>query len=181
MRNLLLIPLLITFHFPLCAGTESSESDEPRPAAQGDRYPCKTNPKHRAFDFWVGNWDVSYQGQRAGENEIKRILGDCVLFENWQGARGSSGKSFNFYDRAQNHWRQIWVDDSGGVIEFTGEVRRGVMYYTATTHNPPNGSEIRHKLTFTPNDDGSVRQLWEQSTDGGERWQTVFDGHYVRK
>ena len=32
-----------------------------------------------------------------------------------------------------------------------------------------------------PQDDGSVRQTWEISRDGGATWGTVFDGHYVRK
>jgi hypothetical protein len=29
--------------------------------------------------------------------------------------------------------------------------------------------------------DDYVRQLWEQSTDDGKTWNTVFDGHYRRK
>jgi len=157
------------------------EGDEDAAAAptQAERYPCEKNPKNREFDFWVGSWNVTMQGQQAGRNEIELILGDCVLFENWTGARGSTGKSFNYYDAAEGHWRQIWVDDRGGVIEFTGQVRDGVMYYTATTNNP-DGSELEHKLTFSQNDDGSVRQHWEQSKDGGDEWQTVWDGHYVK-
>jgi hypothetical protein len=27
-----------------------------------------------------------------------------------------------------------------------------------------------------PGKDGSVRQLWESSADGGRTWTTVFDG-----
>lgn len=147
---------------------------------QEPRYPCKDSQNHRAFDFWIGTWDVSNGGKKAGTNEIQLILGDCVLFENWTGASGFTGKSFNYYDGAEGHWRQIWIDDRGGVIEFTGQVREGVMYYTATTRNPADGSQTEHKLTFSQNDDGSVRQLWEQSNDAGATWQTVWDGHYVK-
>lgn len=146
-----------------------------------ERFPCESNEKNRAFDFWIGDWNVEAQGQLAGTNTIEPILGDCVLFENWESTQGGTGKSFNYYDRAEGHWRQIWIDDRGGVIEFTGKVKDGVMYYTATTQNPANGGVTKHKLTFSQNDDGSVRQLWEQSQDDGENWQTVWDGKYVRQ
>ncbi len=162
---------------------QESDGSEAAPAQPPPvRYPCQDSDNHRAFDFWIGTWDVKFQGNHAGVNEIRPILGDCVLFENWDSAGGNyTGKSFNYYDAAEGHWRQIWIDDRGGVIEFTGEVRDGAMYYTANTKNPADGSEIRHKLTFTQNPDGSVRQLWEQSNDGGDGWNTVWDGHYVRQ
>jgi hypothetical protein len=38
----------------------------------------------------------------------------------------------------------------------------------------------RHRITWTPDADGSVRQLWE-STDVKGQWSTVFDGRYTRK
>jgi hypothetical protein len=42
-----------------------------------------------------------------------------------------------------------------------------------------DGTVATDRITFTPNDDGSVRQHWETSTDG-KTWTTAFDGHYVR-
>jgi hypothetical protein len=42
-----------------------------------------------------------------------------------------------------------------------------------------DGKVTRHRITWTPNADGSVRQHW-QSTDDAGRWTTVFDGRYVR-
>jgi hypothetical protein len=146
-----------------------------------NRFPCKANPKNRMFDFWVSNWDVTSLGQTAGTNDVQLILGDCVVFENWLSVSGTSGKSFNFYDAGEDHWRQVWVDDTGGVIEFTGQVREGVMYYTATTHDAASGAATLHKLTFTPNADGSVRQFWESSMDNGETWTVAFDGHYAKQ
>jgi tetratricopeptide (TPR) repeat protein len=145
-----------------------------------NRYPCKGRAESRQFDFWVADWDVSYLNQPAGSNDVRLILGDCVVFENWESVAGNLGKSFNYYDAGEEHWRQIWVDDTGGVIEFTGQVRQGIMYYTATTHDPATRAPTMHKMTFTPSADGSVNQLWEQSSDNGETWNR-FDGHYVKK
>jgi hypothetical protein len=36
------------------------------------------------------------------------------------------------------------------------------------------------KITWTPNSDGSVRQLWESSTDHGKTWNIAFDGLYKK-
>lgn len=146
---------------------------------RGARFPCKASADHRAFDFWIGKWDVGSNGQPAGTNEIIPVSGDCVLYENWTSVAGTTGKSFNFYDSAEGHWRQIWIGDQGGVIEFTGGFDSGVLRYTAETKNPGGGVTL-HKLAFYPNSDGSVRQHWQQSTDGGQTWQDAFDGHYVR-
>ncbi len=148
---------------------------------RSNRFPCRSNPKNRLFDFWLGHWDVSSQGQPAGTNDVRLILGDCVVFENWESVAGTSGKSFNFYNAGEDQWKQVWVDDTGGVIEFAGQVRDGVMYYTASTHDPKSGAVTLHKLTFTPQADGSVRQLWEQSADQGTSWTVAFDGRYVKQ
>jgi hypothetical protein len=150
-------------------------------SVRANRFPCRGAPRHRSFDFWVGSWDVTAAGTTAGESEVRLILGDCVVFENWESAAGMSGKSFNFYDAGHDHWRQIWVDDTGGVIEFTGRIVEGEMRYSATTRDADSGQETRHKLTFIANEDGTVRQLWEQSTDDEESWQVAFDGRYTRR
>lgn len=146
-----------------------------------NRYPCRARAEHRGFDFWIGQWDVSAAGQTAGSSDVRLILGDCVVFENWESAAGMSGKSFNFYDAGERHWRQIWVDDTGSVIEFTGQMVDGAMLYTAMTRDPDSGEETRHKLTFTASEDGTVRQLWEQSVGDDETWQVAFDGRYERR
>ena len=38
----------------------------------------------------------------------------------------------------------------------------------------------KHRITWTPNPDGTVRQFWE-STDARGQWTTAFDGQYKRK
>ena len=145
------------------------------------RFPCEAGEKHHSFDFWVGEWDVSSNGQPAGSNNIQPILGHCVIFEQWTSSSGSEGKSFNYYDPGYDHWRQIWISDSGTVIEFTGEARDGGIFYTAETVNPADGSTTHHKFEFTQNDDGSVRQFWATSTDNKETFNTIWDGHYEKR
>jgi hypothetical protein len=66
------------------------------------------------------------------------------------------------------------------VLELSGEFANGQMVLAGS---PPtrDGRTLTRRITWTPNADGSVRQLWETSFDGGQTWQTAFDGHYTRK
>jgi hypothetical protein len=43
-----------------------------------------------------------------------------------------------------------------------------------------DGQVTKHRITWTPNTHGSVRQHWE-STDAAGKWGTAFDGRYTRK
>jgi hypothetical protein len=141
---------------------------------------CDANPEYRRFDFWVGEWDVTAGGRQAGTSSIQLILNNCLIFENWTGARGYIGKSFNFYNTQTKKWNQVWVDGSGQNIQFEGEFRQGNLYYTATTLDA-DGMKTLHKLTFFNQGRDQVRQLWEQSTDAGKTWSVAFDGAYKRK
>jgi len=145
------------------------------------RFPCAEDERHRAFDFWIGEWTVAQNGQFAGTSSVQPILGHCTIFEQWESASGTFGKSFNYYDPGHDHWRQIWIGDSGTFIEFTGEARDGGIFYTAETIAPADGSVTHHKFEFTVIGEDGVRQYWETSTDGGASWQSIWDGRYERK
>ena len=87
--------------------------------AQPSAKPCGAKPEYRQFDFWIGEWDVQAGGKQAGTNSVQLILGECVIFENWTGAGGTAGKSFNIYNAAKGKWQQTWVDSSGSVLDST--------------------------------------------------------------
>lgn len=139
------------------------------------------NVEARQFDFWIGEWDVfGPKGRQAGTNRIESAVGGCLLVENWTGTGGGSGKSFNFFDRERKQWRQVWVAAAGS-LNLAGEWRDGAIRYSGETARG-NGGVTQERLTFTPSAaDGSVRQFWEQSADGGKTWGVAFDGKYVRK
>ena len=44
----------------------------------------------------------------------------------------------------------------------------------------PNGIMTKQRITWTPNADGSVRQLWE-AADAKGAWTVAFDGRYTKK
>lgn len=152
-------------------------------AAEAAAYPCRADETARAFDFWVGEWAVFANGQRAGTNRVEVILEDCVLLENWTNVRGRQGKSFNWVDRSTHEeprWRQLWVDDSGNTLDYVdGALRDGAMRFSGHTVDA-QGDTVLQKLTLVPVHTDTVRQIFEQSTDAGTSWQTTWEGLYVR-
>jgi len=138
--------------------------------------PCST-VEYRQFDFWLGDWEVTNKGQVSGKNSIKVILNGCVLLEEWAGASGYTGKSYNRYDALTGKWEQYWVDSQGGVLRLEGGLVDGNMVLSGEAIT--NGETVVNRITWTPNDDGTVRQHWESSKDDGKTWATLFDGLYA--
>jgi tetratricopeptide (TPR) repeat protein len=148
--------------------------------------PCRFRPEYRQFDFWVGNWNVTVSagqpgaGQVVGTSQVERILGDCVIFENYHTPAAFEGKSFSFYDAELKKWRQTWVANNGSVSEFLGEFRDGAMRYEGESHAPGGGRALRRMvLSLTTAD--RVRQYSESSTDGGKTWSLAYDFTYLRQ
>ena len=140
---------------------------------------CDT-PAHRAFDFWLGQWQVKQtDGKVAGTNRIAREYGGCVLHEHYTTARGYSGESLNSYDASRKVWHQSWVDSDGLLLLLEGGLRDDKMVMEGQTVGE-DSKVTKHRITWIPNRDGSVRQLWESTDDQG-KWVTAFDGLYVRK
>jgi hypothetical protein len=140
--------------------------------ARPERTPCSA-PEHRQFDFWIGDWEVRRpDGEVAGRNVIEPILGGCALRESWTGAKGMRGTSLNTYSALDGKWHQTWVDEEGTLLLLSGALRDGKMVLEGET-------PVRHRITWSPLEDGRVRQLWETSPDSGATWNVVFDGTYV--
>ena len=143
--------------------------------------PCQSS-EHRQFDFWVGHWDVfGPAGKKVGENRIELIADGCALLEQWTGNGAVTGKSLNIYDAVDRRWHQTWVDNSGTLLMLAGQLvdRSMVMSMTGPSPTDPKATVLQ-RITWTPASDGSVRQLWELSSDAGTSWTVLFDGRYVR-
>jgi hypothetical protein len=142
--------------------------------------PCDTIPAYHTLDFWIGDWVVTVGSEVVGHNRIEKVVHGCALIENWTDATGVDGKSLFYYQRARQDWKQIWVDPAGvkekhlvarypnGAVRFQGELPR------------PNGAFVLDRTTLSPLGDGTVRQVIEQSQDGGTTWIVGFDAIYRR-
>ena len=169
-RSLLCLLLL------LCSGSGGAQTAPQGPPPN----PCPNQSEFRQFDFWVGEWNVTSEGQTVAQSSIQKIIGSCVIYENYSQSDGYVGKSFNFYDAFLKKWRQTWVDSGGNVSEFSGEVKDGTMHYEGESHRQ-NGRKILRKMILTPLGPDKVRQYSERSLDDGKTWQVAYDFLYLRK
>ncbi len=165
---------------PLTAPVQAQSST---PSAKKPSSACASD-NHRAFDFWIGTWDVTAVGQDqpSAVNRISREHGGCVLREDYSTSGGYTGMSMSFYDSGRDIWHQTWMGGDGAALFIEGGLNKQGEMVLSNRNTPcyKDGMPI-NRITWTPHADGSVRQHWQASKDGGKTWTTVFDGLYVRQ
>jgi len=142
---------------------------------------CSENQK--AFDFWIGEWTVtnSANGAPAGESSISREENGCVIRENWTSVTpGYTGTSLNFFNIVEQQWEQLWVDNTGAHLKLKGNRVGNQMMLTSGEFVKDDGLMYRNRITWTKNEDGTVRQLWEV-LQGEQVVSVAFDGLYKKK
>jgi hypothetical protein len=157
----------------------------PLGAQQAAPPPCSAAVRG-ALDFWLGDWVVTVQGQRAGTDRVERVSKGAAVIERWTDADGSEGTSLFSFDPYACTWHQLWITDApqmlgglkhkdlvaltpGGGVRFQG----GYPGRIAVT--------VLDRTTLTPQPGGTVRQTIEVSADGGVTWRTGFDAIYARR
>jgi hypothetical protein len=140
--------------------------------------PC-SGPAYRAFDFWVGDWQVyGANGKLSGTNRVQQEYDGCVIREQYASASGYNGGSVNIYDASRNVWHQTWTDAYGTLLTLEGGIKDGKMVLEGENKGP-DGKLMKHRVTWTPQAEG-LTQLWE-TTDPKGQWQTASDVKYSKK
>lgn len=152
--------------------------------AQTNDEPCKSKEASQ-FDFWVGTWQLEWKDpdgtSRTGTNIINKILGSCVIEENFStGDKSYLGKSISMYSPDKKMWQQTWVDNAGAYLDFTGGMDGDKMILLRKGKNK-KGVEILQKMTFYDITQNEFNWNWEYSTDNGTNWLLVWKIHYTRK
>jgi hypothetical protein len=150
--------------------------DGPTPPAA-----CETDPRYAEFDFWLGDWDVYVNGNKAGENTITKEEGGCLVLEKWTDVNGGTGQSYNYFNPATGKWRQVWVS-SLITIDYEGELTAdGSMELVGEITYFHNEKTLKFLGRWTLQEDGTVRQYFEQFDEESGAMVPVFTGIYHRK
>lgn len=146
-----------------------------------------TLPQQKQFEFWLGEWDLTWPGEKAGEiahgtNSIKRIMDGCVVQENFSGADSMPlrGTSVSVFDARAGKWKQTWVDNQGGYLDFDGEFKDGQMILQREGVRP-DGTKVLQRMVWKNISAAEFDWSWEASRDGGKTWQVNWPIHYKRK
>ncbi len=144
--------------------------------------PCEAEV-HRQFDFWIGEWDVfpNAGGDQVATSRIERASNGCAIRETWMPLGGGGGSSLSTYDPQTSTWHQLWVGGQPGRVFFEGGLVDGAMVLTGYWGTDNDGKAQLVRMTYTLNDDGSVRQYGQASSDHGQTWEDNFDLIYRPK
>jgi hypothetical protein len=131
---------------------------------------------YRQFDFWIGDWDafdVDNPNKVVARARVTRILGGCVLLEDYQGADGHFGQSFTIFDSSRNRWHQTWVTNQGTLLMIEGGLEDGKMVLRGADLTKNNVTrQVRGTWWAVPE---GVQETAVISTDGGKTWTQWFD------
>jgi hypothetical protein len=179
-----------------CVGASLAPGSAPAAAQDpGDWCP---EPEARAFDFWIGEWDVVNHNRPAGgdrwhatgtaTNRVYPVVGGCAIVEHWRGyAFPSAGHIVGFsvraWDRAAEQWELVllWPVASPprfGNPEGRFHEGRGEFFGSFVT---PAGDTVRSRLAFYDITESSFTWSNGVSRDGGESWVSTWRMESTRR
>ncbi len=156
------------------AQNDSAQPEKPEP--------CST-PEARQFDFWLGDWDLSWEGG-SGRNTITYKFETCVIEESFaadpsdDGSTPLEGASVSVYSPQLEKWRQTWVDNQGGYLDFEGGFFDGKMILSREYSK--NGEKFYQRMVWYNIGEDSLDWSWERSKDA-DKWKTLWKIHYQRR
>jgi hypothetical protein len=148
--------------------------------AQSKTPPCSA-PQASQFNFWIGEWDLTWSDSLHGTNRVEKIFGDCTVHENFNDAKNNyAGQSWSVYNPASSLWQQTWVDNQGGYITLTGKMENDSIILKTGERQTQKGKQ-QMRMVYYHIQQGSFDWSWESSNDGGASWKPVWQIHYSRK
>ena len=143
--------------------------------------PC-SGEKYSQFDFWEGSWKVyDIKGNLIGENKLIKMQNNCVMQENWISKTSpSKGTSYNYYNKSNDSWNQVWVDNSGFSLNLKGGLINGKMILKSDLIKSKKANYY-NQITWSKNKDGSVTQVWEYLDEKGKVTSEAFRGIYKKE
>jgi hypothetical protein len=153
--------------------------------AQTNATPCSA-PEASQFDFWTGDWNLTWSDTLHGTNHVEKIFGTCATQENFTDPNTNfHGKSWSVYNTNYKMWQQTWVDDQGGYIALTGGMTGDSMVLATAEKTVPQkisaSGKIISRMVYYNIAKNSFDWNWEASTDSGKSWKINWHIHYERK
>lgn len=142
-----------------------------------------TESEYHQFDFWIGEWDVfDTTGNLVGTNNIYSLQEGCVIQENWQSEKsGYTGTSYNYYNKTDKTWNQVWIDNQGGILELKGNFNNNKMVLKSELLDGQKTPLYYNQISWELLDDGKVLQTWQTFDQNNNLLKTLFKGIYQKK
>ena len=144
--------------------------------------PCNCcTENYNQFDFWIGDWNVyDITDKLVGTNSISKQYNNCLIQEKWVSKGKNQGTSTNYFDKTDNTWNQVWVDNSGYILKLKGSFINGSMILKRELKK--GDKDLYYdQISWTKNDNGTVTQLWEIFNSKDQKISVAFHGIYKKK
>ena len=175
---LLLVAAALATHIATASAEANPPGSTPAPPPPA---PC-SSPECSQFDFWVGDWALTWQGG-SGTNKVTRDLDGCVIHEHFDTDPGQpqplKGESVSMWNPQMKKWQQTWVDNQGSYLDFTGGWAEARMVLSRQAEK--GGKTVHSRMIFYNITPDSLDWNWEKSDDLGKSWTVAWQIHYVRK
>ena len=135
------------------------------------------NQPESQFDFWLGEWDCTWGDDGVGSNRVERILDGKIIQENFKGG-DMRGISLSAWEAETEQWCQIWVDNSGSYLDFTGSFHDGKMILSRDAI--VRGEACKQRMIWYNITKDEFDWNWERSDDGGLTWKVLWQIKYSR-
>ena len=134
------------------------------------------------FDFWLGEWELTYNDTVHATNRITKEMGGCLVHEHFNDPSNAfTGESWSVYNTQTKLWQQTWVDNQGAYIVLTGGFKDGKMILQTEPASQPDGSKKQSRMVFYNIAADSFIWDWEATTDDGKTWKNNWRIYYKRK
>ncbi len=132
------------------------------------------------FDFWIGDWNLSWGEGQHGVNRIRSILDNKVIQENFEGEGEPPliGLSVSVYNPIEQKWRQTWVDNQGSYLDFVGEWLGDKMILQR--HAVVEDQRVLQRMVWYNIEADRFEWNWERSSDEGQTWKVIWQIDYKR-
>ncbi len=137
--------------------------------------------EYKQFDFWLGNWKVYDKNNKLiGTNHVVVLPNACGIQENWTSKTSASlGTSYNYYNKKDNTWNQVWIDNTGFSLVLKGKYDSNKMVLKSEPIKREKDT-FYNRITWTKNSNGTVTQVWEYVLENGKTVNEVFRGIYKK-
>lgn len=151
--------------------------------AQADNPGCNCcSAPYRQFDFWLGDWNVyDTSGKKIGENKIVLMQDSCLLQENWTSMGQHRGTSYNYFNKTDSTWNQVWIANNGNILELKGNRSGNKMVLKSALVKADKGGYYYNRISWEQMPDGSVIQQWDILDNKDNNLSAVFKGIYRKK
>ena len=139
--------------------------------------------KMKQFDFWLGDWNLTWGENGRGRNVISKILDGKVIQEQFTSLPDDDstpliGLSLSVFNGQTDQWQQTWVDNQGSYLDFKGGMVGDKMILSRMT--VIEGKPVQQRMVWDNIQTDALDWSWERSDDGGQTWNVQWAIQYRR-